>query len=394
MRALTMSGLTFAQHWKRLRRSPGFPYFVFLLLFLTAICWQVYQYWWGVQLQRWLVKRNGSATRISVFPAAWKKRIGPGYLEPFEPVTSITLIRYPKMTTSLWKVPPMPAVTDPDPLLNRELRALKWLPFLKSMRVFGLPERDHCEALCDITSLRALDVGNFHSVARIGQLKRLEELTIALHGSTSLVDTKAIAAMPSLRTLRLQVSAGRPQGRFGAIPETLENQMRELARSRTIKRLEIQSPRDEVLLALTERLPNGDFPLINLSELRLSDNTSSRGSVTNAGLGNLHNLPNLVHLDLCHSNVDNAGLEKLQAIPKLRTLYLAYCKGMTDEGAEQLAQMTGLESLNVANTGLTAAGLSKLGPLRQLRSLRLSTQSQVTPELRRELSATCKINTR
>ena len=67
---------------------------------------------------------------------------------------------------------------------------------------------------------------------------------------------------------------------------------------------------------------------------------------------------------------------------------------MTDEGTEQLAQMTGLESLNVANTGLTAAGLSKLGPLRQLRSLRLSTQSQVTPELRRELSATCKINTR
>jgi hypothetical protein len=167
----------------------------------------------------------------------------------------------------------------------------------------------------------------------------------------------------------------------------LDQQMQQLAASGNFTRIESTIPDDSVLLALTDRLPNGDFPLVKVNELRLSGS-----NISNAGLANLRSVPNLVHLDLSQTNVDDDGLESIKSIPTLRTLYFAGCYGITNKAAEDLAEMTGLQSLNVACTNRTQAGLLKLGKLKRLRRLR--SDVQVTPELQQCFPPDCKIGRR
>jgi hypothetical protein len=387
------SDRSLAQRWKRTRRSPRFSYVIFLLFFIIGIGWQAYQYWWGVKIQRWLAAGAGSATRMTVFPASWKSKIGPGYLEPFEPITGLHLNALPRMMV----VGPnghLVPVNEPPSLTPKDIRALKWLPFLRDLSIFGEMTPENWEALSELKQLRKLSVGSVPTsgFAHLGSLRRLRELKLLLDETTEPSDVRTIAELPNLSRLSLQFS-WRRRGEYIAAEATYEQQMRQLARSRSLSRLEIGFPNNATLLALTERLPNGESPLVNLTELR-PNLYSNQSSLTNAGLANLHNIPNLVHLDLSHSKVDNLGLMTLKSIPTLRTLYLVGCRGVDDQGADRLAEMPGLQSLNLAYTSLTQSGLMKLAALKRLRYLRLSSHFQVAPELRRELSATCKIDTR
>ena len=346
--------------------------------------WQAYQYWWGVQLQRWLIGR-GSATRVAVFPASWKSKIGPDYLEPFEPITAINMsYRQARIV-----VPSRPGVAAQRtiPIAANDVRKIKWLPFLNSLYLTGELEPEVWEAVGELRQLKTLLLTSRQTsgLTHLEKLNRLEELYIGVHRAMPLSDTRVIATLPELRKLHLRFDGG--MGSNVRFSPTIEQHMQELAASRTLTRIEASIPDDSVLLALTDRLPNGDFPLIKVNELRLSES-----KISNAGLANLHNVANLVHLDLSQTDVDDDGLDSIKSIPTLRTLYFAGCYSITDKAAEDLAKMTGLESLNVAGTRLTKAGLLKLGTLKRLRSLR--SDVQVTPELRQCFPPNCKIDRR
>ena len=388
---------TLSRGWKRLRRSPWFPYVALLLLFTAGIGWQAWQYWWGVQIQRWLASGAGAATRTPFVPATWKSKIKPGYLEPFEPITYIGLNNPPFNLVGAGPGGRTILTRGSKHLSSKDIQGLKWLPFLKHLSISGEITPEIWGALSEVTQLRKLTVGGFPTsgISHISKLYRLQELTIRIHEGTSPADIRAIAEMPNLRKLCLGISFGRPSGQYVSPESTLPQQMKELAKSQTLTRLEMRIPNDEALLALTERLPDGNAPLSHLNELRLdSQMFSNHGGLTNSGLANLQNLPNLVHLDVSHSKVDNHGLASLKSIPTLRTLYLAGCLGIDDEGADRLAELTGLHSLNVAYTSLTEVGLMKLATLKRLRYLRLSTHFQVSAELRQKLPPTCKIDVR
>ena len=380
--------LTVSQRWKAWRRSPWFPYIVFFTLLMVGGNWQAYQYWWGLQIQRWLANGAGSAKRIAFFPASWKKKIGPAFVEPLEPISHVTLVGGRLSETKL-RDGTSRRIVRAVPISPSDLRMLKWLPFLSNLQVYGEFEPESWEALSELSQLNSLSLPNRRDLNLTGfrKMNRLTELSIGINEQTSLSETKEIALIPNLRILRLEMGGAVPPGQVIEGKTVFDRQMQGLAASRSLKIIEATIPDDSVLLALTDRLPNGDFPLVKLSELRLSGSNISK-----AGLANLHNVPNLVHLDLSQTSVDDGGLESIKSIPTLRTLYFAGCYGITDKAADDLAEMTGLESLNVAGTRLTQAGLLKLGTLKRLRSIR--SDVQVTPELRKCFPPKCKIDRR
>ena len=384
----TPERLTIFRRWKRWRRSPWFPYILFSAMMIAGTIWQAYQYWWGVQLERWLNDGAGSANRVAVFPASWKAKIGPAYIEPFEPITHITLIGG-RSSTITFSNGTTRKIVRPSPISPSDLRRLKWLPYLSNLQIYGELEPNSWEVLAELQQLKSLALPGTRNSKLTGleKMYRLTELSIGIHEQTSLSEIKSIALIPRLRKLGLGVGGIRLPGQVTVGRTLLDQQMQQLATSRSITVIEATIPDDSVLLALTDRSPNGDFPLVKVSELRLSGS-----KISNAGLANLHNVPNLVHLDLSQTDVDDDGLDSIKSIPTLRTLYVAGCFSITDKAAEDLAEMTGLESLNVAGTRMTQAGLLKLGTLKRLRSLR--SDVQVTPELRQCFPPNCKVDRR
>lgn len=66
---------------------------------------------------------------------------------------------------------------------------------------------------------------------------------------------------------------------------------------------------------------------------------------------------NLMHLNLQHSQVSDAGLAAVAAaFPKLQSLYLSYCRNVGDQGLQQLLGMSQLAELDLFNTPCVSAG--------------------------------------
>lgn len=78
--------------------------------------------------------------------------------------------------------------------------------------------------------------------------------------------------------------------------------------------------------------------------------------------------PNIVHLDLRNSNVDDKLLSTIAELPHLNRLYLNGT-AVTDAGMEHLADLQFLEYLNLYGTSVTDDGLSALENLPKLRSV-------------------------
>jgi hypothetical protein len=389
MTSSVSSERSYFQTWKRWRRSHRFPYILSAAILLLCGLWQVYLYWWGVQLQRKLDQRS-VVERLQIFPRTWRTRIDSGYPTPLEPITKVCL-------------------TNRDAETAWGLRDLNWLLFLETLACLVPMTEDDWVALSKLQQVRSLKLyanATESRLAYVGKLQGLKELSLRVNPEISVAGIRQIVGLSRLRKLRIEF-----EGRVASVPSnssrgqivplriediaqsrrgltTAEDQLHELARSRTLARLQA-TLNDSTLLALTDFIPGHQYPLLNLTELRLE-----RSPVTNAGLVNLSHFPNLVHLDISQSKIDDEGLVSLKSIPRLRTLYLAGCRGITDQGADQLAGLTGLESLNVADTQLTEAGLLKLGKLKRLRELRLSPSFVVSPGLRLELSPNCRIKTR
>lgn len=92
--------------------------------------------------------------------------------------------------------------------------------------------------------------------------------------------------------------------------------------------------------------------------------------ITSAGLAVLKNFTGLRKLDLTATDIDDAGTEQLKPLTALQELMLSYTR-ITDKGLDSLLPLTRLERLEVARTRVTDEGLKPLAKLTALKSLNL-----------------------
>lgn len=345
---------------------------------------QGFNYWWGYCVDRALSQGVGSVTRQPIFSQALRQTVVGKYLAPMEPITAVTL--------NGWKG----EGRFQYPIVKAEhLQAVKWLPFLKSLWIYGDLSPDGWSVLGEFRQIRQLHLSTItdDGLSCLARLTSLEELTFTLDPATSPAAMRHVAALPNLRRLRLglpdlPVRNGISDARSTAT-ESILQQLREIAKSPSIRRLECRFRDNASLLALTEMQSNGEPPLINLFELRIAESY-----ITNAGLANLHQIPNLIHLDVSHSRIDDDALPTLKELPVLRTLYLGGCSQITDRGAPELASMHNLTSLSVADTPMTMKGLIQLADLPRLRRLRIGWMNPVPDELSERLPSRCQLDVR
>jgi Leucine Rich repeat len=93
--------------------------------------------------------------------------------------------------------------------------------------------------------------------------------------------------------------------------------------------------------------------------------------IGDAGLEQLVGLPNLRRLCLHRARITDAGLVHLKKFPKLTRLYLGYTR-VTDAGLVNLAGLSGLSNLDLSGTEVSDLGLVHLKGLAGLTSLKLS----------------------
>ena len=106
---------------------------------------------------------------------------------------------------------------------------------------------------------------------------------------------------------------------------------------------------------------------------------STGGEVADAQLALLVPIaPQVYELNLAGSKVTDAGLAQVGQLPNLRRLHLEKT-AVTDAGLAHLKNLANLEYLNLYGTAVTDAGLANLAGLKNLRSLYLW-QSKVTAE--------------
>ena len=333
MTAATTPRHTLRQRWHRLHTSPRFPFVLFFGLLVAGGLSQVYCYWWGVRLQRVVARKNGSVERVDLFPAWMKQNLGK-HVEPLEPIRSVSL--FPNVSQG-------PAISGDD------LRVLRGTLFLRELCLcgdFSPKARAQLECLTQLRTLRL--IGSWVTTAdavAFSKLSGLETLSLFSAQSLSPETYTILAEMTQLKTLEVS-----PYG-AGAI-----GSLRELARSQSLQRLEGHFGSDELLLAITDLLPDGGSPLPNLRELRLN-----QSNITDAGLSNLRNLTRLSHLDLSQTKVTSEGLVHLKSLPNLKTLYLAHCS-ITGQGAVVLAEMHNLESLNIESSSMSNGPRAALVP--------------------------------
>jgi serine/threonine protein kinase/Leucine-rich repeat (LRR) protein len=109
-------------------------------------------------------------------------------------------------------------------------------------------------------------------------------------------------------------------------------------------------------------LPAGD---VRLLEANLSDTDAN-----DAGMERLGALPEIRYLRLSHTKVGDAGLAYLAGLKSLRTLVLDQTR-VSDAGLARLGDLTGLVDLELSSTAVSDAGLAHLEPLKNLNRLSL-----------------------
>ncbi len=106
--------------------------------------------------------------------------------------------------------------------------------------------------------------------------------------------------------------------------------------------------------------------LDNLETLDLYDT-----NITDAGIANLNALPALIKIDLYNTSTGDASLEHLSRFGTLRSLSMQQT-AVTNAGLKYLAGLSSLDSLNLGNTAINDSGLIHLKTLAGLQWLQLS----------------------
>jgi hypothetical protein len=360
--------LTIRQRWHRLRTSPRFPLLLLLGLLISGALSQVYYFWWDVRIERMLIRNNGSVRRINIYPPWMKKYLGGKFVSRFEPIEMASLRL------------DLARRADHRP---EDLRLLRGALFLHELRLYGKLTDDDVYHLKRLRQLKTAHCwyGAESAIDGLVKLPNLTHLSLSFKDAPDSTVFQGVAAMPQLERLDAYL------GSRGHGPKTAEG-MRELAKSQSLYRLEIQLNNGE-FLALTSPLPDGSLPLPSLAELCLSGSNNG----TRRSLDNLKHLPDLIHLDLSYWQLTDADLLPLKQLPHLRTLYLEANPGITDKGAAFLASMHNLQSLNVKNTRISNEGLFRLATLPRLRCLRAYPQAhEGRVELRKRLPAGCQLD--
>ena len=102
----------------------------------------------------------------------------------------------------------------------------------------------------------------------------------------------------------------------------------------------------------------------------------AKTKLTAESLSELGSFPNLHHLVLADTNLDDTGMAKLAMLQSLRVLNLGGTR-VSDGAMAVVAKLPQLEELVLTKTGVTNAGLTHLAALKNLQSVDLK-QTRVT----------------
>src|SRR5262249_40852192 len=112
---------------------------------------------------------------------------------------------------------------------------------------------------------------------------------------------------------------------------------------------------------------------------------SAGTNVSDAGLKSIVKLKGLKVLGLRRSKITDAGLEKLAALSELEQLELDGVK-ITDGGVAKLAGLAKLRQIGLGNTQVTEGVTSTLAQMKQLKSINLS-RTKISAESIKQLQA-------
>lgn len=360
--------LTLGQRWHRLRTSRRFPLMLFLgLLFFGALS-QTYYYWWAVRIEQMLVRNQGRARRLDIYPQSVKKYLGQKFVSRFEPIQLVHVYFRPATERTGH---------------THDLALLRGALFLEEIDICGPLTKDDVQQLKQLTTLKKVQAwhDSVSVVEGVNQLPRLTSLSVLFQKRPDTDVFQKIAVIPQLEKLRT-FWGGSERG----LP--VIDGMRALATSQSLYQLETRLENDE-FLALTDILPDGSLPLPELRELKIHGS-----NVALASMDNLKNLPDLIHLDMTGWKISHEHLIPLRQLRHLRTLYLEENKKLTDAAVDILISLPNLQSLNVKQTGITDDGLVRLASMRRLRCFRAHPRSQAARiSIRQKLPAGCEFDT-
>ena len=172
---------------------------------------------------------------------------------------------------------------------------------------------------------------------------------------------------------RQRPQAARRCAQFGKARRVGRGNFRCRARSPSIA----QKTQTNSQLLNTRITDAGLAKLVALKKLK-SLNLQRDTGITDNGIAHVGKMPELTYLTLLYTRIGDAGLVHLADAKKLRLLDLRGCK-ITDTGLAHLTSLTGLAALKLRSSGVTDAGLAHLKGMKKLRGLCSRTQKSPMP---------------
>lgn len=136
-----------------------------------------------------------------------------------------------------------------------------------------------------------------------------------------------------------------------------------------------------------------DEALVHIQNIPTLEILILQGNFTNDALETVAVLPNLKHLDLTQSYINDTGLVDLPPLPHLETLILNQTD-ITHAGLESIAELKRLAHLHVGDTAVDDGAVEHLKNLVQLETLfikRTNISAEGVADLLPALPPTCKI---
>jgi hypothetical protein len=242
---------------------------------------------------------------------------------------------------------------------------LRDLPRLKYLALYGSHFTDAGMVYVkDIASLRIL---SFHEnlcritdagLVHISQMPRLESL--CLHGMQNITDN-GLAHLTKMRSLKkLDIGSSQVTDRGLAI----------LSQIKTLERLDLPQDQkgitDKGLTNIAE-LPN--LKHLEVSRIHFIDPNMNKEYYTDKGLAELTRCRLLEDLGIGSIGITDAGMDHIARLTNLKHLALFGCDNVTDKGLVKLAGLKSLTDLNVFHADVTIVGLNQLNSLSNLARL-------------------------